>query len=212
MEISNPARPLPAAGLDHANLFRLDGKSYVVLGAGSGLGEHVARTIVGLGGRVLGVDINPEPLRSLAEELGMPFLVADATSEDGAAAIAEAVVAEFGQINGYVDVIGQMHRNQISGLLAGSLGAGLQDEPRPRFPGRAGAGAPGFQRVDCVRLQHRRRARRSAGAGLRPGQGRTGNLGQADGRGARPPRRAGQRSGPRHLPFTARGRQGAQQP
>lgn len=115
MEISNPARPLPAAGIDHANLFRLDGNSYVVLGAGSGLGEHVSRTIAGLGGRVLGVDINPEPLRSLAEELGMPFLVADATSEGGAATIAEAVVAEFGQINGYVDVIGQMHRNQIAG-------------------------------------------------------------------------------------------------
>ena len=53
MEISNPARPLPAAGIDHANLFRLDGNSYVILGAGSGLGEHVSRTIVGLGGRVL---------------------------------------------------------------------------------------------------------------------------------------------------------------
>ena len=78
MEISNPARPLPATGIVHTNLFRLDGKSYVILGGGSGLGEHVARTIVGLGGRVLGVDINTEPLRSLAEELGMPFLVADA--------------------------------------------------------------------------------------------------------------------------------------
>lgn len=114
VEISNPAIPLPAHGIDHANLFRLDGKSYVILGAGSGLGAHVARTIAGLGGRVLGVDINAEPLDALAEELQMPFLVADATSEEGVEAIAESVIAEFGHINGYIDVIGQMHRNEIS--------------------------------------------------------------------------------------------------
>lgn len=114
MEILNPEHPVLAHEIEHANLFRLDGRSYVILGAGSGLGEHVSRTIVALGGRVLGVDINDEPLRALSAELSMPFLVADATSAEGAEAVAAAVVAEFGTINGYVDVIGQMHRNEIS--------------------------------------------------------------------------------------------------
>lgn len=124
MKIRNPENPLPAHEVDHSNLFRLDGKSYVILGAGSGLGEHVARTVVGLGGRVLGVDINAEPLNALSTELSMPFLVADATCEEGAEAVAAAVTAEFGTINGYIDVIGQMHRNDISGY---SLEAWEQD-------------------------------------------------------------------------------------
>lgn len=124
MKIRNPEHPLPANEVDHSNLFRLDGKSYVILGAGSGLGEHVARTVVGLGGRVLGVDINAEPLAALSTELSMPFLVADATCEEGAEAVAAAVTAEFGTINGYIDVIGQMHRNDISGY---SLEAWEQD-------------------------------------------------------------------------------------
>ncbi|MCG2623102.1 SDR family oxidoreductase [Arthrobacter sp. I2-34] len=114
MHIDNLALPLPAQEIDHGSLFRLDDNLYVVLGAGGGIGEHVSRTIVGLGGRVLCVDINAELVGAVANSLRMPFLVADAATEEGIDRIAIAAAAECGQINGYVDVIGQMHRRQIS--------------------------------------------------------------------------------------------------
>ena len=107
-------RPYPAHEIDHTGLFRLDGSSHVVLGAGGGIGEHVSRTIAGMGGRVLCVDINAEGARAVADSLHMPFLVADATTEDGMARIAAGSVAELGSLNGYVDVIGRMHRKDIS--------------------------------------------------------------------------------------------------
>jgi len=107
------AQPVPADQIDHTGLFRLDGNSYVVLGAGGGVGEHVSRTIAGLGGQVLCIDINAAAVGEVAGSLRMPSLVADTTTSDGAGRIAAAAVAEFGRINGYVDVIGRMHRKEL---------------------------------------------------------------------------------------------------
>lgn len=114
MQIANPSRPTPAGAVDYPGLFRLDGKSYIVLGAGSGIGELVSRMIAAMGGRVLCVDINADALTGVAGELRMPSLVADATTEEGIERIAAAAAAEFGTINGYVDVIGQMFAKSIA--------------------------------------------------------------------------------------------------
>lgn len=106
--------PVPAHDVDHGGLFSLADKTFVVLGAGGGVGEHVARTIAGLGGQVLCVDIDGAGVSAVAGALHMPALVEDATTVDGMDSIAAAAKAEFGTLNGYVDVIGQMHRRQIS--------------------------------------------------------------------------------------------------
>lgn len=124
MHIENPTVPVQASDLDYPGLFRLDGKAYVILGAGSGIGEHISRTIAAMGGRMLCVDINADAVAAVASSLQMPFLVADATTEEGMHLIAATASSEFGTINGYVDVIGQMHRNQMSGY---SLDAWAQD-------------------------------------------------------------------------------------
>lgn len=105
---------LPAEAVDHASLFRLDGKSFAVLGAGGGLGEHVARTVVALGGQVLCVDIDPAAASAVAHGLKMPFVAADVTTEVGMTDVAAAAAADLGGINGYVDVIGQMLRAPMS--------------------------------------------------------------------------------------------------
>ncbi len=107
-------QPLLPEAVDHAGLFRLDGNSYVVLGAGGGLGEHVSRTIVALGGRVLCADIFAEGVEKVAASLDMPSIVADVTTEVGMDLVATAAETEFGQINGYVDVIGQMFAKEIA--------------------------------------------------------------------------------------------------
>ncbi|WP_172651659.1 SDR family NAD(P)-dependent oxidoreductase [Rhodococcus opacus] len=114
LTIDDPDQPLLAEAIDHNSLFRLDGNSYVVLGAGGGIGEHVSRTIVALGGRVLCVDIDPDGVDAVATSLRMPSLVADVTTEEGIDVVATGAIAEFGHINGYVDVIGRMHRKQIT--------------------------------------------------------------------------------------------------
>lgn len=112
-------QPFPADQVEHDSLFGLTGNSYVVLGAGGGLGEHVSRTIVGLGGRVLCVDVNDQ-VGKLAASLGMPHVIADVTTEEGIDLVAVTAAAEFGRINGYVDVIGQIFRNTFAefGLAA----------------------------------------------------------------------------------------------
>lgn len=109
---ADPRVPVSAADVDYDGLFRLDGRRYVVVGAGAGIGEHVARTIHAMGASLVLVDLHPEPLGALARELGGVPVVADASTEDGAAQIA-AVAAEAGHIDGYVDVIGQMTRKPL---------------------------------------------------------------------------------------------------
>lgn len=114
MRIENSTLPTPASDVDYPALFRLDGKSYVILGSGGGIGEHVSRTIVAMGGRVLCVDINADAVAAVAGSLGMPFVVANAATEEGADLVAARAVSEFGTINGYVDVIGQMFGKAVS--------------------------------------------------------------------------------------------------
>lgn len=111
---AHPDKALPAHQVPHAGLFRFDGKSFVVLGAGGGVGEHIARTLTALGGQVLCVDREAAAIQQLAEELGMPYVAADITTELGLAGIAESARREFGRISGYVDVIGQMFRQEIT--------------------------------------------------------------------------------------------------
>ncbi|MFI1291784.1 SDR family NAD(P)-dependent oxidoreductase [Streptomyces sp. NPDC020792] len=106
--------PVSADQVDHTSLFGLAGNSYVILGAGGGLGEHVSRTIVALGGRVLCVDVNSDNVGKLAGSLGMPHVVADVTTEEGIDLVAADAAAEFGRIDGYVDVVGQMYRKPIA--------------------------------------------------------------------------------------------------
>ena len=113
MPPADRSRPLAPTEVDHAGLFRLDGDAVVVVGAGGGVGEHVARTVAAMGARVLCVDVDAAGLAGVAGSLRAPSLVADATTEDGVAAITEAAVAELGTVNGYVDVIGQLQRKPL---------------------------------------------------------------------------------------------------
>ncbi len=50
--------------------FRLDGRTALVTGGGSGIGEQTVRALAGSGVRVLIADINESAARSLAEEVG----------------------------------------------------------------------------------------------------------------------------------------------
>jgi NAD(P)-dependent dehydrogenase (short-subunit alcohol dehydrogenase family) len=87
---------------------RIEGRVFVVTGAGSGLGAAVARRLVAEGGRVVIADVNAAAGAAVVAELGEAarFQPTDVTSEaDGEAAIA-AALAGFGRLDGLVNCAG----------------------------------------------------------------------------------------------------------
>ncbi|MFG1371054.1 3-hydroxyacyl-CoA dehydrogenase [Xanthobacter oligotrophicus] len=96
---------------------KIDGRVFIVTGAGSGLGAAVSRMLVGEGARVVIVDINAEAGSAVAAELGdkARFQRADVTSEaDGIAAVALAREA-FGHVHGLVNCAGVAPGEKVVG-------------------------------------------------------------------------------------------------
>jgi 2-keto-3-deoxy-L-fuconate dehydrogenase len=78
--------------------FRLDGKTALVTGGASGIGEQVARASTKAGAAVIICDMNGEKAATLAKELpGARAIACDITNE-------EAVVAAFGAIE-HLDIL-----------------------------------------------------------------------------------------------------------
>lgn len=87
---------------------KIDGGVFLVTGAGSGLGECVARTLVERGARVVAADLNAEAGEAVARDLGESaiFIRTDVTkSEDAANAVGE-TLAQFGRLSGLVNCAG----------------------------------------------------------------------------------------------------------
>ncbi|MFG1290048.1 3-hydroxyacyl-CoA dehydrogenase [Xanthobacter versatilis] len=96
---------------------KIDGRVFIVTGAGSGLGAAVSRMLEGEGARVVIVDINAEAGSAVAAELGdsARFQRADVTSEaDGLAAVALAREA-FGHVHGLVNCAGVAPGEKVVG-------------------------------------------------------------------------------------------------
>ncbi|HWP98090.1 MAG TPA: 3-hydroxyacyl-CoA dehydrogenase [Syntrophomonadaceae bacterium] len=87
---------------------KIEGKTAVITGGASGLGEAVARRFTKLGARVFILDLNPERGASLAQELGVNavFCKTDiSVSEDITQAI-DAACEKFGKIDIVVNCAG----------------------------------------------------------------------------------------------------------
>ena len=96
---------------------KIDGRVFIVTGAGSGLGAAVSRMLVGEGARVVIVDINADAGSAVAAELGdaARFQRADVTSEqDGITAVALAREA-FGHVHGLVNCAGVAPGEKVVG-------------------------------------------------------------------------------------------------
>ena len=87
---------------------RLDGKVAAITGAASGIGEATAHRFVEEGAMVVIGDIQVDSGRSLAAELGPAamFVPCDVTSEDDMAAMVDAAVDRFGQLDVMVNNAG----------------------------------------------------------------------------------------------------------
>jgi len=83
----------------------IQGKTFLVTGGASGLGEGTARMIAAEGGKVVIADLQEDKGRALAAELGGAFVKCDvASEEDGKAVVAQAT--SMGTLMGLVNCAG----------------------------------------------------------------------------------------------------------
>ena len=105
-----------APSFGYRDLWSLDGKVFMIVGAGNGIGLHTSRAFAELGARLLLVDASAEHAeRAAGDTGGVPF-VADATDATDLAAAIEKTVSTFGRIDGAVDIVGRATRSSIDSL------------------------------------------------------------------------------------------------
>ena len=88
---------------------RLEGKTAIVTGAGSGFGAGIARKFATEGARVMVADINMEGAEAVAAEVGGIAQKVDVSNGDSVAAMIKAAQEAFGQIDILVNNAGITH-------------------------------------------------------------------------------------------------------
>ena len=104
---------VPAAP-DYSGLLRLDGRGFVVLGAGDGIGAQISHALAQCGARLFCVDVVEERARAVAKEIGGDHCVADVTRPADVTRVFEEARTQLGVIRGIVDVIGIARIKPIS--------------------------------------------------------------------------------------------------
>ncbi len=93
---------------DYAGLLRLDDRTYVVVGAGQGMGRQTCHAFAQLGARkIVCVDIDEARAKDIAEEIGIgvPYS-GDVTNRAEVVKLAQFCEKELGKIDGLVDIVG----------------------------------------------------------------------------------------------------------
>ncbi len=90
----------------YPDLLRLDGKGFVVVGAGQGMGRQTSHALVQCGARVVCVDIDADRAADIAEEVGGTPWSGDATARADVERLLDDSVSALGQVYGLVDIIG----------------------------------------------------------------------------------------------------------
>ncbi|MGH4030516.1 SDR family NAD(P)-dependent oxidoreductase [Actinomycetota bacterium Odt1-20B] len=94
---------------DYASRHRLDGRGFVLLGAGNGIGRQTAHALTAAGARVLCVDLDERRAAAVAAETGGTPYVADVTDRAAVRdlfAHAREEFADLGGVGGVVDIVG----------------------------------------------------------------------------------------------------------
>jgi NAD(P)-dependent dehydrogenase (short-subunit alcohol dehydrogenase family) len=91
---------------DYPGLLRLDGRRFVVIGAGQGIGRQASHALAQAGARLVLVDRDQDLAADIAGEVdGTPWS-GDATDRGEVARLAASAVSALGGIDGLVDIIG----------------------------------------------------------------------------------------------------------
>ncbi len=84
------------------------GTGHLILGASGGIGSELSKRLVAEGARVLLAGRNEEQLAALANALGQPYLVLDATDTAAVEAAAEEALTSFGRLDGVANCVGSL--------------------------------------------------------------------------------------------------------
>ena len=87
---------------------QVQGKTFLVTGGGSGLGEATVRLLAASGGNVVIADVNRERGQQVAAEIGAPavFVAADVTDEDSVKHALDIAMSTFGGLHGTISCAG----------------------------------------------------------------------------------------------------------
>ena len=102
--VATDNQPVP----DYTARLRVDGRSYVVVGAGQGMGRQTCHALTQAGAaRIVCVDIDDDRADDIAKEIGIgvPWS-GDVTKRADAARLAKFAETQLGTINGFVDIVG----------------------------------------------------------------------------------------------------------
>lgn len=93
---------------DFPGLLSLDGRSFVVAGAGAGMGRQTAHGLAQAGAkRILCVDVNEELARAVASEVGVGIpWIGDVTIRAEVQRLTSDAIAQLGRIDGLIDIVG----------------------------------------------------------------------------------------------------------
>ncbi len=101
--------------MDYTKAMRLDGKGFVVLGAGQGIGRATCEALASQGARVLCVDRDPDLADAAAQAIGGIAETADILSEAELARAFDRAGQAFGpSFAGFVDIVGMADLRPIT--------------------------------------------------------------------------------------------------
>jgi NAD(P)-dependent dehydrogenase (short-subunit alcohol dehydrogenase family) len=103
---------------DYAGMLRLDGRKYVVIGAGQGMGRQAAHALAANGARVLCVDLEKDRADDIANEIGGGAVswTGDVTTRPGCEQLFADAKSELGSLDGFVDIVGMAQYSGITEL------------------------------------------------------------------------------------------------
>jgi NAD(P)-dependent dehydrogenase (short-subunit alcohol dehydrogenase family) len=91
---------------DYAGLLRLDGRGFVVAGAGQGIGRQTAHALAAAGARVVCVDLERARAERVAAEVGGIAWCGDVRERADAERLIADAGAALGRLHGLVDIVG----------------------------------------------------------------------------------------------------------
>jgi NAD(P)-dependent dehydrogenase (short-subunit alcohol dehydrogenase family) len=98
---------------DYRQLARLDGKGYVVIGAGQGIGRQAAHALTQAGAKVMCVGRGREMTEAVAGEVGGFACLGDATQRSDVERIFSQAEEKLGGVHGIVDSLGMVRRKAL---------------------------------------------------------------------------------------------------
>jgi len=91
---------------DFPGLLRLDGRRFVVLGAGQGIGRQASHALASVGARVACVDVDPDLASDIASEVNGIAISGNAFERADVERMFADAADQLGGIDGVVDIIG----------------------------------------------------------------------------------------------------------